>query len=169
MSAPDVLRTARLTGHRVTLADLPYMIAMDTDPEVARTLFGIQTLAQSQDRLARWVQMWKEHGFGFWIFCNPQGEPVGHAGLFPSRTFEGSIEIGYALKPQYWNKGFATEMTAPIVRCAFEVLKLEEIIGVALRDNLASRRVLEKCGLRCERDFTYADGSPSVLYRTSSP
>ncbi|MBV8726513.1 MAG: GNAT family N-acetyltransferase, partial [Candidatus Eremiobacteraeota bacterium] len=152
-------------GRAVTERDLPYVIAIDTDWDIQKTLFRtISTPIESKARLERWQQVWSDHGFGFWVFQDAAGKQVGHAGLFPSRHDPSWIEIGYVLKPPYWKLGYATELAMAILRIGFERLRMPRIVAVAHAENVASRRVMEKCGLSFDREFLYADKWPSVLY-----
>jgi len=149
----------------VTDRDLAYVIAIDTDWDIQKSLFRtIATPAESRERLDRWLQMWSKHGFGFWIFRDSSGNEVGHAGLFPSRHDANWIEIGYVLKPPYWNLGYATELGMSILGLGFEQFRFPQIVAVAHADNVASRHVMEKCGLSFDREFMYADKWPSFLY-----
>nr|WP_287425301.1 GNAT family N-acetyltransferase [Candidatus Brachybacter algidus] len=50
--------------------------------------------------------------------------------------------------PKYWGKGYATESAKVYIKYGFEAMNLEEIIGTNHVDNLASRKALEKCGLK---------------------
>jgi RimJ/RimL family protein N-acetyltransferase len=63
----------------------------------------------------------------------------------------------YALAKRYWGKGLATEGARASLRYGFEHLKLKRIMAAALVDNNASRRVLEKIGLRYEKTFQFHD------------
>ena len=160
-----MLQTARLHGRAVTNADLAYVVEIDSDWQIQKTLFGtLSTAAESEARLARWVEMWTHHGLGFWLFTDGGGKAIGHGGLFPSRHNDDWIEVGYALKPAYWNLGYATEIASAALRIGFESLRLQKIVAVAHAKNIASRRVMEKCGLRFEEEFLYREQWPSVLY-----
>ncbi len=164
MAGPEIIQTQRLLGKPVRESDLPYVVSIDTDEQVQKTLFGVTfTYDESKARLGRWLQHWNEHGFGFWIFRDGENEVVGHAGLFHSPRVAGSIEVGYALPPKYWNKGYASEMTMAVLRVGFDVLQLSRIVAIAQPANAASRRVMEKCGLIFEDEYEAA-GGPSVLY-----
>ena len=157
--------TERLRGRRIQIADFAYVREIDTDARVMQTLFGtIQTEQQSRLRLQRWLQMWSERGIGFWLFSELAGATVGHGGLFPSPREVGEVEVGYVLKPAYWGRGFSTEITREALRVGFEVVGFQRIIAIAQTTNVASRRVMEKCGmiLECERPFP--DGVPGVRY-----
>ena len=129
-----------------------------------RTLAGRSLTAdESRARLERWCEGWSRHGYGFWIFVDSHGADIGHAGLFESPREPGSIEVGYALKPAYWNRGYATEMTHAVLEAGFAI-GLTRIVAIALASNAASRRVMEKTGMTFERDCIYPDGRAGVLY-----
>ena len=58
------------------------------------------------------------------------------------------LEVGYAIEKAYWGKGFATEAAEKFIEYAFENIKPDKIVAVAEPKNLASRRVMEKLGMK---------------------
>jgi ribosomal-protein-alanine N-acetyltransferase len=101
------------------------------------------------------VEHWAVHGFGPWaVIHKPDNQFMGHCGL---RYWPGSSDVGvlYALATRYWGQGLATEGACASLGYGFEHLKLERIMAAALIDNHASRRVLEKIGLRYEKTFQF--------------
>lgn len=76
--------------------------------------------------------------------------------------------IGYNLLPQYWNQGYATEITKHLVKYSFEFLDVERIEALVLQINSASCRVLEKSGFMLEgvlRNFNKCEtGYRNVCY-----
>ena len=66
--------------------------------------------------------------------------------------------------PNYWNRGYATEMAREAARVAFDVLELVDVVSFTVHGNEASRSVMEKLGMTYERDVDHA-GLPHVLYR----
>ena len=72
---------------------------------------------------------------------------AGIAGLQP---LDGGpdVELTYALVPQAWGRGFATEAAGAVVRYAFDEAGLDRVVGIARRENGASIAVLRKLGLR---------------------
>ena len=56
------------------------------------------------------------------------------------------LTLGFALAPEYWNKGLGTEAARAMVKAGFGLTSAVEILASASVDNPASRRVLEKCG-----------------------
>jgi RimJ/RimL family protein N-acetyltransferase len=90
---------------------------------------------------------------------------VGRGGLqhtFVADLYE--VEAGWAIVPDRWGQGLATELAQASVAVAFELLALSQIIAFALPHNMASRRVMEKAEFQYDCDIVHA-GLPHVLYR----
>jgi len=165
LRARETLETPRLTARRVTPDDVAEIAEMDADPRVTAMTYGVQTLAETTARLARWAALWDERGFGPWVFSTR--EPVlmvGIGGLFPSRFAAPDIELGYVLKAAHWGLGYATEIEHASLAVGFGDLGLTRIIAIASSANGASRRVMEKAGMRFERELEGGYGETSVLY-----
>jgi hypothetical protein len=54
-----------------------------------------------------------------------------------------------------WGQGLATEGARAALAYGFEAVGLERIISTARADNAASRRVMDKCGLVFQKEFTH--------------
>ena len=110
---------------------------------------------------------WDRDGWGAWVWF--AGERfVGRGGL--QRTAVGghdSVELLYALLSAVHGRGHATEIARRSVACAWE-RGLPEVVGFARTDNVASIRVLEKAGLRFEREIEHA-GLPHWFGRAQRP
>jgi len=73
---------------------------------------------------------------------------IGAGGYFGPPGEEGTVEIGFSVMPAWRGLGYATEMAGALVGHAFSDCRIRKVIAHTAADNLASRRVLEKCGLR---------------------
>jgi ribosomal-protein-alanine N-acetyltransferase len=90
---------------------------------------------------------WLDEGFGWWILEHKIDEkPIGWCGL---RRLEstGEVEVLYLIEERYWGQGLATEGAKISIEYGFNSVGLEEIIGLVLEGNIASKRVLENSGL----------------------
>ena len=74
-------------------------------------------------------------------------------------------DIGFRFFEEHWNKGFATESAKACIDYGFENLNLKTIIGRAISENIASIKVLEKIGLKFEREFDFDKSNKGVIYR----
>lgn len=92
----------------------------------------------------------------FAVFMREQNELIGYCGFLP-QTVDGTeeLEIGYRLQPNYWNRGIATEAARAVRDHAFKDLKLARVISLIHPDNHASRRVVEKMGMKFEKQTTF--------------
>lgn len=95
-------------------------------------------------RLQTEIQYGSKHRMQYWpIFRLADGAHLGCCGLHP---FEGEVEIGYYLRPEFWGQGYAVEAAAAIVEFAFETLNLEILHAETHPENAPSQQVLQKIG-----------------------
>ena len=160
------LRTERLLLKRIDASDFADLCRMHRDREVMATLGGIRSDEVSADILAQLSAHWEQHGFGYWMAYDPEtGAFVGRGGL--RRVVVGGgdeVEVGYALMPQFWHRGLATELARECARVGFDILGQRDLVAFTLPTNYASRSVMQRVGFLYERDVIWA-GMPHVLYR----
>ena len=65
----------------------------------------------------------------------------------------GEVELGYRLRKSAWGKGYATEGSRALIRKGFTEFGVQRVTAEAMAVNQASRRVMEKAGLRLVRAF----------------
>jgi ribosomal-protein-alanine N-acetyltransferase len=151
------IETARLLLRPFNLNDLDDLARLFGDPAVMRYL-GVEggktlTRAETQAALDAFIAGWHERGFGRWAVLRKATQQwLGLCGL---RLLDGAPELVYALTKDNWRQGFATEAAQACLRFAFEELQLERIVAVTRPGNVASQRVLEKIGMRYEREVQY--------------
>ncbi len=144
------LETERLLLRQFEERDLDAYAEMLADPQFMRFLGKGGT----RDRQETWRHIaflrghWQLRGFGmFAIEHRASGELLGHTGLLNPDGWPG-VELGWALRPDSWGHGFATEAAGAALDWAFEELGLPEIISMMYLENQASVRVAERLGLR---------------------
>lgn len=165
-NAPEKFETLRLNAIRLGEDDLERLYQMDGNRKLAATLGGVKSEEESLKYLHRNLSHWDENGYGLWMFYEKEsGSFIGRGGL-RNVEIEGNpeIEVVYALLPEFWGKGIATEIAVELTHIAAELLNLSELVAFTLVTNVASQRVMQKVGFIYERDFTYKE-LPHVLYR----
>lgn len=75
-------------------------------------------------------------------------EFIGWCGLDHRDKTQKAPAIFYLLKTDHWGKGLATEVAQSLLDYAFSELRLPEIAGKTALENLASKRVMEKIGMK---------------------
>lgn len=163
---PDSLMTERLALSRLRADELPDYLSFYRNEQTAATLGGTRSANWVQEWLDRQLEHWNQHGYGLWTMRDrASGAFIGRGGLRLA-VVEGTpeVEVGYGLLPQWWGQGLAAEMSREALQLGFDGLGLKSIVSFTLPTNLRSRRVMEKLGLRFERDIVWAN-LPHVLYR----
>ena len=146
-----ILETARLRLEPWTPAHLDGLSIMGADPRVMRYVGGVtQSREETAAAIERQMAKWKAHGFGWWSFIELEtGDLVG-AGCIQhlAREVGNPLEIGWRLRPDRWGRGYATEAARAMGNFAFDRLNIPVLTAVAVPENTASRRVMERLGMR---------------------
>ncbi len=139
------LKTENLTLHPLTPADAEdalsifysdkvkatYMLPDFPNPEDAVKLFDrLLTLSHGTEHFVLGIYR-EERLIGF---------------LNDTGTENGTVEVGYALHPEHWNRGYATEALTAVIAELFR-LGFSAVRAGFFEENPASGRVMEKCGM----------------------
>lgn len=167
----DRFETSRLVAERFTKSDEDDLRRLYSHPEVAAwlTVDGEPlSEAEVQRRVIHHLDHWKKHHFGAWMLRDKiTNDFVGYCGLKYARPDgKDEVELFYALLPQWWKMGLATEVARTALAIADE-LQINEVVCFTLPWNQASRNVMEKLGFHYEKDIEHA-GLPHVFYRRRS-
>ncbi|KRC85664.1 GNAT family acetyltransferase [Achromobacter sp. Root83] len=147
---PDDFLTQRLHARRMSQAHLPFITEMHANTDLMESMGGTRDAAASRRYVAQNITHWTEHGYGMYVLDDRDtGRLAGRAGLKVSTSpGRAGIELAYALHPDCWGKGYAPEIARVLIALGFRLLPVDVLGAVALRSNTASRRVMEKTGLR---------------------
>jgi [ribosomal protein S5]-alanine N-acetyltransferase len=165
----ELIETPRLRCERLRPDHAPELERLLLDPRVAGTLWPHRqppTPEDAESSLIARCTHWELFGFGLWLARDREtGQMVGRGGLQHTDVAGlREVEAGWAIVPERWGQGLATELAQAAVSVAFEDLRLPRLVAFTLPENIASRRVMEKVGFRYEREVEYVD-LPHVLYR----
>jgi len=90
--------------------------------------------------------------YTFWLgYC--EGEEVIEVGFICPPTKDKVVEVFCYTKPEFQNKGFATESINGLVRFATAYDNIHHVCASVAKDNYASQRVFEKCGFKYLQDL----------------
>ena len=154
------LETERLLLRRFIESDADNLHDLDSDPEVMRYATGGQPTPQDvirDETLPRFLRAYERfEGFGVWAAIEKStGGFVGWFEFYPRKDDVGpeEVELGYRLRTSAWGKGYATEGSRALIRKGFTDLGVQRVVAETMAVNTASRRVMEKAGLRYVRTF----------------
>ena len=156
------LETERLLLRQFTVADVDNLFYLDSDPEVMRFLNGGASTPHELIRnhiLPAFLSSYEQWpGFGIWAATRKASEEfLGWFGFQPDDAdLPNDIVLGYRLRRAVWGQGYATEVVRALIRKGFTELGVQRVFATTYQDNLASRRVMEKAGLRLVRTYRLA-------------
>lgn len=162
-----ITETKRLVLREFCTSDARDFYALNADPEVLRhtgdTAFG--SLNEAAMFLENYSD-YRENGFGRWaVIDKEKGDFLGWCGL--KKNEEELVDLGFRLFRRAWGHGYATESALASLEYGFGPLGIQEIIGRASQENLASLRVLEKIGMDFWKYGSCAGIPKAVYYRIS--
>lgn len=141
------LTSSRLYFRKVTLDDIPEIIALRGNPEVMR--FIPRPLVTNETEAIAHIQAnldGLENNTALnWIVClkdNPKA--IGIVGFYRLKPEDYRAEIGYMLLPEYHGQGIVTEAVERLIQYGFTDMQLNSIEAVIAPDNVASQRVVLK-------------------------
>ena len=161
-----MLETARLLLDPWESADWMGFRPIATDPEVMRYITGGTPWNDEQIRnfVERQRKLYADRGICRWKLTEKSsGEVVGFCGVGQWRGYP-DLEIGWWLARRRWGQGLATEAARVALADAFERVRLDRVVSVAMAPNLASRRIMVKLGLELETEFQSQEGFHLVRY-----
>ena len=159
------IETERLRLRQYALEDADEQLRIVSDPEFLRHM-GPQ-FQPTRDKVlfgfGRVAEHWLRLGYGQWAMeLKASGRLVGYCGLRHLVPTD-EVELLYGADRAYWGRGLVTEAARASLRYGFGRVGLARVMAVTDKENLGSRRVMEKCGMRYERDAVYFD-LPVVYY-----
>lgn len=164
------METERLLMRKFTIDDAQLIYDLNLDPEVIRyTLDPIKDIEHARQVLESTIlPQYALYNHGRWaVLVKPDLQFIGWCGL-KARPERDEIDLGYRFIKDAWGKGYATEAAFACLKYGFEQLGLKRIVGRAMPQNVASLRVLEKCGMQYIGE-DIVDGHPAKTYEAVNP
>jgi RimJ/RimL family protein N-acetyltransferase len=166
MSVPSIWRetyeTDRLRLRPLAMSDGEPLYALQRDRVMMRYFGGPYLRAQTDTWIEWHVAMWEQEGYSHWAAeLKEDGTFVGWVGLtkvWEPEDLLPATEVGWFVDRRYWGAGLATEGGRCSLAFGFQELGLDRIIARYSPENLASGKVMEKLGMRHERDMPRNDG-----------
>ena len=146
---PIVFTTERLVVRHYADHDAGNFFLLNSDPEVMRYIRAITNRADTDLFFAEVMRYSKENpAYGRMAVVEKEsGVFVGSFAIIPIEQTD-LMQLGYSLLPEYWGRGYATELVKWGLKYIFTRTAIEEIFGVTESLNTASQHVLLKSGFK---------------------
>jgi [ribosomal protein S5]-alanine N-acetyltransferase len=153
----SALETSRLTLRPFREDDVDLLAALMANSDFMRFSLGPYNREQTRawlEKLLGWQNANEPSLFA--VILRENGTFLGYCGFYHQHIDEvDEMEIGYRMHPDYWNQGLTTEAARAVRDHAFRDLKLPRVISLINPENIPSRRVAEKIGMRREKQTIY--------------
>jgi len=161
------IETKSLLLKKPTISDTPALILLWQRKEIRKFLGGTVSEEKAKNRVADIQDHWSQHGFGqYAVFLKESSALMGLCGLHYS-TIESGVEISYMFFSEHWGKGYAREAVSACLENGFNILKLEEIMGITQKANLRSCNLLKRVGMRYIKEL-FIFNKEQLVYKLSS-
>jgi len=161
-----ILKTKRLILRPLSISDQESMVDIimsDRDvmcwlPESDKTSTKRGQRKVASAYIKYFTEPWNEHGFGIYAVCvrdvelGPAETFIGYCGFTPEQIEGAGPELAYAVGKSMWGKGLVTEAIIVCLDWIFTGLKISRVHAVTDNENKASLRVMEKVGMKHEKD-----------------
>ena len=134
--ANEVQALDEVTLRAVIDSDLPILFEYQRDPETVR--MSAFPARQREAFMAHWAKIRADPGVALRTVLL-EGQV---AGSIVSWEQDNHREVGYGLGPEFWGRGIATRALAAFL----QEVTVRPLFGYTAEHNLASMRVLQKCG-----------------------
>ncbi|MBK8314620.1 MAG: GNAT family N-acetyltransferase [Acidobacteria bacterium] len=155
-----VLETERLVLRQLSFDDADFIVTLLNDPSFLQNIGdkGVRTNADACSYLSNGpIASYARFGFGLYLVgLKDSGDSIGICGLLKRDELD-DVDIGFAILPKYWSKGYAVEAALAVMAYARKVIELNRIVAITKPDNAGSIRVLEKIGFRFEKMIKLSD------------
>jgi RimJ/RimL family protein N-acetyltransferase len=175
------LETERLILCEFTKKDADNLFALDSNPEIIRwgnggNITNYETIKnQSLPKMMKYYE--KYDCYGIWAAIEKANNDfIGWFHFYPATENKFAVELkiveddeialGYRLHLDKWGKGYATEGSQKLVSKGFKEWGVQKVVSWTLADNQRSIRVMEKVGLKFEKEFLFTENQLPNLARS---
>lgn len=148
----QLLETDRLILRKVQQNDAEELISsyINQDEFLYYANKNKLTLLQLKEQIAKTLENYKDNDYYDWVITlKNSGKIVGAINLKANTTAD-YVEFNYAIDNRHINNGYMTEALLVVKEFCFKTLEVKRFQGGCCIENIASKRVMEKCGMECE-------------------
>ena len=147
------------TSENLQKTDIQLLLDLNNNPNVIKYVHEpTPTLENTSDILCNVIlPQYKLYHHGRWaVHLKSDDDFIGWCGLKYIKEAD-EIDLGYRFKENYWGNGYGYEASKATIDYGFNVLKLKRIVATVLPENIASWKIMEKCGMQFVAEITDKD------------
>ena len=140
-----------ITLRKWTLDDLDTLVRYGDNPKIAANMRNNYPSPYLREDGIKFINMINEQDPQQVFAICKDGNPVGSMGVFPGSDIHcKNAEMGYWLAEPFWGQGIVAKAIPQLIEYAYKTWDINRIYAIPFGTNIASQRVLEKCGFILE-------------------
>lgn len=147
--------------------DFEYFSSLVLNEKVMVMNYGRVFLLEEAKYIYEWLlkKSKKHENFGgYKVFQRDSNTFIGYGALLPKDDLT-EVEIEYMLFPEYWGKGYGTEIAMELLKKAEEAKSIQKVIANIDPNNIGSKKILLNSGfVSCKLYKNPDDGSPVEMF-----
>ena len=159
------LETDRLILRRFNVDDAQFILTLLNEPSFLRNIGDkkVRNLEDARQYILNGPSAsYDRHGFGLcMVELRESHTPIGMCGLLKREELP-DPDIGFALLPDFWSKGFAFEAATAVLQDARDRLGIQRVLAITSLDNDASIKLLERLGFSFQNVITLPSSREQV-------
>lgn len=158
-TTPYIFTSERLGFRQWKQSDISPFTELNADAEVMEFFPSTKTPEESIGFIHKMNGFFQENNFCFYAVDELTSKSfIGFIGFW-KQDFEASFtpcfEIGWRLRKEYWNKGFATEGARACLEYGFNHLNFPSVYSFTAKQNIRSEKVMRKIGMTKINEFNH--------------
>lgn len=139
-----------ITEFNENMAEIVHLNSLDEDNRKFVPDEVFESIEKAQDTIMALIECYKgKNGPFVYPILLKNGENIGYVQAVPLND---EWEVGYHIAKNHTRNGYASEALKAFLPIIMKQIGIEYIWGICRGDNIASRRVLEKCSFSLEHN-----------------
>lgn len=159
------IETERLLLRQLKTDDADFILRLLNEPSFIQNIGdrGVRTVADARAYILTGpISSYRRHGFGLLLIESKEsGNAIGICGLLKRDVLD-DPDIGYALLPEFWSRGYAHEAAVAVIDNARKAIGLKRILAVVSPENSPSIALLEKMGFKPDGNVRLGEDATEI-------
>lgn len=160
-----IVETDRLIIRELKGDDILSLYKIESDPRIIQYIpwSKLCTFDECKRQIKKYINNYKKYKLNTWaVVIKETNELIGITQLIYSNKIKG-VELGTKISPEFWSKGYASELSKGIVDYGLNELYIDEITAVTDINNAGAIKSLINIGMTLKK-YGYYNGAEAVFY-----
>lgn len=163
----QIIETERLRLRPMAVEDADLILELYNSPNYIKYIGdrNIKSIRDAEDYITyKFLPQHQRLGYGnYLISLKENGAKIGGVGIFQREGLD-IHDIGFSFLPQFEGKGYGFEAASKLLKVGFLDFGLKKVSAITLEENLPSRKLIEKLGLKYIKKVKLPDDEEELMY-----